>query len=118
MRHVLFVPAAIALVSISSCSLKRDDPLSLAEMRIVDLTHNFDADTVYWPTDKRGFQLEQLAAGHTEAGLENLTNLDALPTTGFTVIALPMKIAGGSGGPVRVIAMLDLRTEVAASQYD
>jgi kynurenine formamidase len=26
---------------------------------------------------------------------------------GFTVIALPMKIAGGSGGPVRVIALLE-----------
>jgi kynurenine formamidase len=41
------------------------------------------------------------------AGLENLTNLDALPVSGFTLIALPIKIGGGSGGPVRVIALLD-----------
>ncbi len=40
-------------------------------------------------------------------GFENLANLDQLPPTGFTLIALPMKIKGGSGGPVRIIAMMD-----------
>lgn len=53
------------------------------------------------------FQVHRLAAAQQVVGLENLTNLDELPSTGFTVIALPMKISGGSGGPVRVIAMLD-----------
>ena len=38
--------------------------------------------------------------------LENVANLDQLPSKGFSVIALPMKIKGGSGGPVRIIAML------------
>jgi kynurenine formamidase len=38
---------------------------------------------------------------------ENLANLDRLPATGFHVIALPMKIKGGSGGPLRVVAILD-----------
>jgi len=36
---------------------------------------------------------------------ENLANLDKLPATGFSVIALPMKIKGGSGGPLRIIAV-------------
>ncbi|HZJ42259.1 MAG TPA: cyclase family protein [Pyrinomonadaceae bacterium] len=35
---------------------------------------------------------------------ENVANLDQLPVKGFTVIALPMKIKGGSGGPLRIIA--------------
>ncbi|OGX04099.1 MAG: cyclase [Omnitrophica bacterium RIFCSPLOWO2_12_FULL_50_11] len=39
--------------------------------------------------------------------LENLAHLDQLPAKGFTVIALPMKIKGGSGGPTRVIAILE-----------
>ena len=39
-------------------------------------------------------------------GFENLANLDKLPARGFSVIALPMKIKGGSGGPVRIIAMM------------
>jgi kynurenine formamidase len=37
---------------------------------------------------------------------ENLANLDQLPLKNFFVIALPMKIKNGSGGPLRVIAIL------------
>lgn len=37
---------------------------------------------------------------------ENVANLDQLPAKGFSVIALPMKIGGGSGGPLRIIATL------------
>ncbi|MGQ0834159.1 MAG: cyclase family protein, partial [Gammaproteobacteria bacterium] len=52
------------------------------------------------------FDVHRIAAASGAGGLENLTNLDQLPETGFVVIALPMKIAGGSGGPVRVIALV------------
>lgn len=38
---------------------------------------------------------------------ENLTNLDKLPHSGFTVVALPMKIKGGSGAPLRIVALLN-----------
>jgi kynurenine formamidase len=38
---------------------------------------------------------------------ENLANLDQLPAKGFQVIALPMKIKGGSGGPLRIVAIVD-----------
>lgn len=38
--------------------------------------------------------------------LENVANLDKLPLTGSSVIALPMKIKGGSGGPLRIVALL------------
>ncbi len=37
---------------------------------------------------------------------ENVANLNELPEKGFTVIALPMKIGGGSGGPVRIVAIV------------
>jgi len=37
---------------------------------------------------------------------ENLTALERLPVTGAHVIALPMKIGGGSGAPLRAIAIL------------
>ena len=37
---------------------------------------------------------------------ENLMNLDRLPARGAHVVALPMKIAGGSGAPLRAIAIL------------
>lgn len=35
---------------------------------------------------------------------ENVANLDLLPAQGAYVVALPMKIKGGSGGPARIIA--------------
>jgi kynurenine formamidase len=37
---------------------------------------------------------------------ENLTNLDRLPARGAHIVALPMKIAGGSGAPLRAVAIL------------
>jgi kynurenine formamidase len=37
---------------------------------------------------------------------ENVANLEQLPVKGFSIIALPMKIKGGSGGPLRIVAIL------------
>ncbi len=37
---------------------------------------------------------------------ENVANLDQLPVKGSEVIALPMKIKNGSGGPLRIIARI------------
>lgn len=42
---------------------------------------------------------------------ENVAYLDRLPATGAFVIALPMKIAGGSGGPLRIVAVVPSTTE-------
>ena len=39
-------------------------------------------------------------------GLENLNALDRLPPTGASIVALPMKIKGGSGAPLRAIAII------------
>jgi len=52
------------------------------------------------------FPAHRIAAGANVPGLENLTGLDQLPPTGAWLVALPMKIAGGSGGPLRVVALL------------
>lgn len=41
------------------------------------------------------------------SAFENLTNLDKLPESGFYIVALPMKIKGGSGAPLRIVALLD-----------
>jgi kynurenine formamidase len=52
------------------------------------------------------FMVHRIAAAANVPGFENLTNLDQLPATGALVIALPMKIEGGSGGPLRAIALV------------
>jgi kynurenine formamidase len=43
--------------------------------------------------------------GAGKFGLASLCNLDRLPPTGAIVIAAPLKIVGGSGSPLRVIAI-------------
>ena len=57
----------------------------------------------------KDFIVHRIAAERNVPGLENLTNLDQLPATGASVIALPIKIEGGSGGPARVIALVPKR---------
>lgn len=54
----------------------------------------------------KDFIVHQIANGANVPGLENLANLDRLPARGAWVIALPMKIGGGSGGPLRAVALL------------
>lgn len=44
--------------------------------------------------------------GHGKFGLTSLINLDRLPAIGSLVIAAPLKIVGGSGSPLRVLALV------------
>jgi len=54
----------------------------------------------------KDYRVHRIAAARNVGGLENLTGLDQLPAAGFTVIALPMLIEGGSGAPVRAVALV------------
>lgn len=52
----------------------------------------------------KDFAAHQALMENQIPGFENVANLDLLPATGIYVVALPMKIKGGSGGPLRIIA--------------
>lgn len=52
------------------------------------------------------FKTHQVLMGANVPGFENLANLDKLPAAGAYIVALPMKIGGGSGGPLRIIAAI------------
>lgn len=45
--------------------------------------------------------------GNGKYGLTQLANLSRLPATGAVVIAAPLPIAGGSGSPSRVLALVE-----------
>src|SRR6266550_3633107 len=51
------------------------------------------------------FPNHYLMHGSGKFGLAGLSNLDRLPPTGAVVVAAPLKIVGGSGSPLRVIAI-------------
>lgn len=52
------------------------------------------------------FEAHQVLAAHDIAVIENLAQLEKIPEKGAWAIAMPMKIAGGSGGPARVAAWI------------
>lgn len=58
------------------------------------------------PGKSKVFKVHQIVAANQVPALENLARLDELPETGAFVMALPMKIAEGSGSPVRVVAFV------------
>lgn len=52
----------------------------------------------------KNFIVHQVANGANVPGFENIAHLDQVPARGAWVIALPMKIGKGSGGPLRIVA--------------
>ena len=52
------------------------------------------------------FMVHRIASEAGVPGFENLTGLEQLPATGAILMALPMKIRDGSGGPLRAVAMV------------
>ena len=52
------------------------------------------------------FESHQILFAENIPAFENVANLDQVPVTGALVFALPMKIDGGSGGPLRIVAWL------------
>lgn len=69
-----------------------------------------DAIAVDTPSIDNGpskdFLVHQIINGADKPAFENVANVDKLPAKGATIIALPMKIGGGSGAPTRIIAVL------------
>lgn len=90
MHHVLFLLTIGALLLVTACSPGADTAKPATGMQIVDLTHDFDENTVYWPTDTRGFQLRQLASGHTEGGFFYSANAFCTAEHGGTHIDAPI----------------------------
>jgi kynurenine formamidase len=58
------------------------------------------------PGVSRDFPTHQVLGAAEIAILENVASLDEVPERGALLVALPMKIGGGSGGPCRVVALI------------
>ena len=71
--RILIVAGASVAVCAASCGAPPESPPPpgpevIAGWTIVDLSHEYGENTLYWPTDTKGFQLETLAEGMTPAG--------------------------------------------------
>ncbi|MBI3604042.1 MAG: cyclase family protein [Nitrospirae bacterium] len=58
------------------------------------------------PGRSRDFPAHRVLNGADVYALENVAALEQLPPKGATVWSLPIKIKGGTGGPVRIVAVL------------
>jgi kynurenine formamidase len=52
------------------------------------------------------YMTHRILLGENIPAFENVAHLERLPPTGSLVVALPMKIRGGSGGPLRIVALV------------
>jgi kynurenine formamidase len=97
--------AALALLAVAGCARVSDAPpetvpapgatFDLAAAEIVDLSHAYDADTLYWPTSPSRFELEVLAHGMTEGGFFYSANAISTPEHGGTHLDAPIHFAEG-----------------------
>jgi kynurenine formamidase len=69
--------------------------------------HGIAVDTISLDAGNSGdFPVHHYWLGQNKWGLENVANLGQLPPSGATIIVGGPKVAGGSGGPSRVMALL------------
>ena len=105
---------------LSYLGTERTGPEAVAELHFPGI----HANAARWITDQRniaavgidtpsidygqssGFEAHVIIYGANIPGFENVANLDELPEEGAFVVALPMKVAGGSGGPLRIVAFV------------
>jgi len=81
--------------------LAEDTARWLVEVGVAALAMDFSVDGHY------PYPCHQILLAAKIPLIENLINLDQIPTREFMLIALPLKVDGGDGGPARVLAMIE-----------
>ena len=68
---------------------------AVTNWRMIDLSHSYGGNTLYWPTDTKGFALDTLAEGMTEAGYFYAAKEFATAEHGGTHLDAPVHFAEG-----------------------
>lgn len=100
---VLLVSNAVVAAQLSGCAAAAPDeqpppppgPAEVAGWRMVDLSHAYAGDTLYWPTDTDGFRLDTLAEGETPGGYFYAAKAFATAEHGGTHLDAPFHFAEG-----------------------
>lgn len=91
---ILFV-----LILFSSCNNEPKEKISLhdtlSEGIWIDLTHSFSSETLYWPNNPTGFQLDTQFNGMTESGFYYSSYAFCAPEHGGTHLDAPVHFADG-----------------------
>ena len=90
MRRRVLAAVLFGVLALSGCAPRMELPSG----KLVDLTHSFDEQTIYWPTEK-GFELERGPAGVTEKGYYYTANRFCSAEHGGTHIDAPIHFFEG-----------------------
>lgn len=85
---------ALLIISLFFISAQNRSKVEFPQGRIVDLSHPFDEQTIYWPTEE-GFKLEKEQEGRTDKGYYYASNKFSAPEHGGTHIDAPRHFAEG-----------------------
>ena len=100
-RFPLTAGAALAVLLVSCADAPSGEPPlpsgpeAVAGWRMVDLSHAYGGDTLYWPTDTDGFRLDTLAEGETPGGYFYAAKAFATAEHGGTHLDAPFHFAVG-----------------------
>ena len=92
---VLLLAACAAPPAEEAAAPAVPDAESVAGWRMIDLSHAYGGDTLYWPTDTKGFALDTLAEGMTDAGYFYAAKEFATAEHGGTHLDAPVHFAEG-----------------------
>jgi len=95
---------AAAVASLHFPGLSADAARWLIEQRAV-IAVGIDTASIDHGPSKR-FETHQTLFAANVPAFENVAALDLLPARDFEIVALPMKIGGGSGAPLRIVALV------------
>ena len=97
------VGAALLAAQLAACAGGAPDgspplpgPEAVAGWRLVDLSHAYGGNTLYWPTDTTGFRLDTLAEGQTPGGWFYAAREFATAEHGSTHLDAPSHFAEGA----------------------
>jgi kynurenine formamidase len=89
------IASAVLLFAMSHAGAATAQGLDLATAKVVDLTHPIDADTIFWPTEAKAFELTEEHKGITERGFFYAANRFCTPEHGGTHVDAPYHFSQG-----------------------
>ena len=84
LRRTTVCLGIVLLASTAAPAVSSAAGFDLDAYELVDLTHPFNSETIYWPAPPAEFQLERLAYGMTEKGYFYVAHAFAAPEHGGT----------------------------------
>ncbi|MGH9367292.1 MAG: cyclase family protein, partial [Thermoanaerobaculia bacterium] len=92
-KRARILPALAGVLLLAAAAAPRPQAFDLSSGKLVDLTHAFDSQTLYWPTSPTTFALQKLSAGRTPGGWFYSANSFCAPEHGGTHLDAPYHFA-------------------------